>query len=940
MLASAEVPELAAGCAKPDAPLLHLAYRCPGFSGAEAKQLIEPRPFRQLLFGAGPSPPTPEAAPIAINNGSPATSRRVCVVAPPDNNDGSKGAGGRPARRAPTRVADPSHVPPASTTGNTPANSVASASPSRTALGGANRALGAAAPNGVRIVIPVFQRRYCWGTDLAASWFRDVSRKATTLAAADAAATGVSAATDAPTSSSKQVQPITASLRFALRCRSATKSDLISAHGVGKVVFRAVPDPFGSSPVGSHDDDAERLDSAPSHPSNAPTPPDPCLEPRVCLYCIDGQQRTTTASLFLIALRDAVLSIRIAAIQQWKRLQPAARFLADAASGARAMTASTPPRSSPLEATSFVSGGSTTSAISLLRRRLHDVILACDVAIETLHRALFMSSPPSLLPGEGQGAKQEVRRREAAATTPPFSCRPLLARLRRDRRGDDEGDSSDQRATTMAHSSPAAKANADVEDHDDDLSSRHDGGSFECVRLYPSHADRAPYMAVLTAGMLAAEQLSERVIVSEEELTVMANVAEESSGSAAETEEQSTMPMVEVEQSGGACPEPPSPCPEPPSQGRGAGGSFWSWVDRFERHGASGVGGGVGVDDEADVSLLRSRPCRNKRYFDRRVADLLATLASSSRGISDGTFDDPTTLWHRQLLALAHLCVAQLDSVYYMHIEALNEINLAQVFLWLQEKSLFGMGALLYNPTPGVAFHATDLIRNLLLAPSANCLISTQERMHRAWFDGLERRVREDHRKTTTTRMMAAPNGATTERPVGSSTDSDDAEDNVIADLMDAVMARFLAVNKPSIQSKLEELVAAMPTTQTKTKKNEKGDDGSAPTRDKGGGKAFPSSGEPLPRGIALYARFLSWHEEQQKAKCQSHRTTDGDEAIGNGSSTSSTSPLVQAEMVAEDRHPSCEAGASSSVAAEEEQQFNAVVAKIRDFCDSVFLLP
>jgi hypothetical protein len=38
------------------------------------------------------------------------------------------------------------------------------------------------------------------------------------------------------------------------------------------------------------------------------------------------------------------------------------------------------------------------------------------------------------------------------------------------------------------------------------------------------------------------------------------------------------------------------------------------------------------------------------------------------------------------------------------------------VFLWLQEKSLFGMGAILFNPTPGVKFHACDLIRNLLLS--------------------------------------------------------------------------------------------------------------------------------------------------------------------------------------------------------------------------------
>ena len=30
-----------------------------------------------------------------------------------------------------------------------------------------------------------------------------------------------------------------------------------------------------------------------------------------------------------------------------------------------------------------------------------------------------------------------------------------------------------------------------------------------------------------------------------------------------------------------------------------------------------------------------------------------------------------------------------------------NEVNLSQVYLWLQEKSLFSMGALLHNPSPG-----------------------------------------------------------------------------------------------------------------------------------------------------------------------------------------------------------------------------------------------
>ena len=36
-----------------------------------------------------------------------------------------------------------------------------------------------------------------------------------------------------------------------------------------------------------------------------------------------------------------------------------------------------------------------------------------------------------------------------------------------------------------------------------------------------------------------------------------------------------------------------------------------------------------------------------------------------------------------------------------MLVVIINEVNLGQVYLWLQEKSLFGEGALLHNPSPG-----------------------------------------------------------------------------------------------------------------------------------------------------------------------------------------------------------------------------------------------
>ena len=71
--------------------------------------------------------------------------------------------------------------------------------------------------------------------------------------------------------------------------------------------------------------------------------------------------------------------------------------------------------------------------------------------------------------------------------------------------------------------------------------------------------------------------------------------------------------------------------------------------------------------------------------------------------------------------------------------EIVNDINMAQVFLWLQEKSLFGEASLLYNPTPGVYFTAVDMARNLLLSPMMSESIADQERFYRQhWLEPIE----------------------------------------------------------------------------------------------------------------------------------------------------------------------------------------------------------
>jgi hypothetical protein len=64
----------------------------------------------------------------------------------------------------------------------------------------------------------------------------------------------------------------------------------------------------------------------------------------------------------------------------------------------------------------------------------------------------------------------------------------------------------------------------------------------------------------------------------------------------------------------------------------------------------------------------------------------------------------------------------------------MNEINLSQVFLWLQEKSLLGEASLLHDRTPGINFRASDLARNLLMSGFMHLTLEEQEETHRKYF--------------------------------------------------------------------------------------------------------------------------------------------------------------------------------------------------------------
>lgn len=118
----------------------------------------------------------------------------------------------------------------------------------------------------------------------------------------------------------------------------------------------------------------------------------------------------------------------------------------------------------------------------------------------------------------------------------------------------------------------------------------------------------------------------------------------------------------------------------------------------------------VGDSDEAASFLLRAR-----KHFDREAASLSGAQ-------------------------LVQAATRTLKSMTLMSMEVLTEkLDVCQVFLWLQERSLLTMGALLLNLTPGIRFEATDLTRNLFLSNYVALAPEEQERIYRAHWLPLEK---------------------------------------------------------------------------------------------------------------------------------------------------------------------------------------------------------
>ena len=167
-----------------------------------------------------------------------------------------------------------------------------------------------------------------------------------------------------------------------------------------------------------------------------------------------------------------------------------------------------------------------------------------------------------------------------------------------------------------------------------------------------------------------------------------------------------------------------------------------SWVDRasfFEcitagavRHRAMGRGGGdvcsTGPKTRYSAGTESTPMGRAKALLDAKAAELV-------RGAGDRA---------ASVAALAAAVDAALAGTKLIYVEVRgDDVDLAQAFQWLQEKSLFA-GAILWNPAPGVDFAACDLVRNALVATTLRLPLREQEARYRAlWLDPLQRRLRD-----------------------------------------------------------------------------------------------------------------------------------------------------------------------------------------------------
>lgn len=130
----------------------------------------------------------------------------------------------------------------------------------------------------------------------------------------------------------------------------------------------------------------------------------------------------------------------------------------------------------------------------------------------------------------------------------------------------------------------------------------------------------------------------------------------------------------------------------------------------------------VTFDEDDEISLQR----KAKSTFDAKINEHL-TICTEKEA---------------KLIELRTLAENALQKMGLTLCEVQNEINMPQVFLWLQEKTLFGEAAMLYNPTPGIDFCGSDLVRNLVLSSMMGKTLAEQEEFYRErWLFPVEKSI-------------------------------------------------------------------------------------------------------------------------------------------------------------------------------------------------------
>eukprot|EP00026_Physarum_polycephalum_P006056 Phypoly_transcript_06097.p1 GENE.Phypoly_transcript_06097~~Phypoly_transcript_06097.p1 ORF type:complete len:502 (+),score=75.42 Phypoly_transcript_06097:124-1629(+) len=129
-----------------------------------------------------------------------------------------------------------------------------------------------------------------------------------------------------------------------------------------------------------------------------------------------------------------------------------------------------------------------------------------------------------------------------------------------------------------------------------------------------------------------------------------------------------------------------------------------------------------GTDELLSETTRHSIQYDTKHYFDDQFQHMLDSNTKPALAL-DAVASRAMTALKMQL----------------MMIEPLANINVAQVYQYLQESSLLSMGSLLHNPSPGMKMHAADLTRNLYMSPWISESLDEQERQHAGlWLTPIE----------------------------------------------------------------------------------------------------------------------------------------------------------------------------------------------------------